>query len=173
MTFRFAYGRTLKPLISMISGFPDVSLSPQTNIIQTRRPQDTLKNPINPQNNLKTYELLYKLKMSELDISKLLEKTGAENDEDMFKKCLTNSGYGINIFQKTGNGYLVNLWNFETKKLWNQETKKLWNQEIEEPRHFETKKPRKFETEKPRNQEALRPSNQETEKPTNKKNKKP
>ena len=41
MTFRFAYGRTLKPLTFMISGFLDVSMSPKTNMIYLWRPQDT------------------------------------------------------------------------------------------------------------------------------------
>ena len=49
ITFRFAYGRTLKPLISMISGFSNVSLGPKTNIIYLLRDQDTLEKPRNLQ----------------------------------------------------------------------------------------------------------------------------
>ena len=44
ISFRFAYGRGLKPLISMISGVWDVSLSPKTNMIYLWRPQDTFNN---------------------------------------------------------------------------------------------------------------------------------
>ena len=41
VTFRFQYGRDPKPLMFMISGFPDVSLSPKTNIIYFLRHQGT------------------------------------------------------------------------------------------------------------------------------------
>ena len=45
VTFRFAYGKDRKPIISMISAFLDVSLSPKTNIVYLLRHQDTQKNP--------------------------------------------------------------------------------------------------------------------------------
>ena len=45
VTFRFADTRALKPIISMISGFSDVSLSPKTNYFYLWRPQDTSKKP--------------------------------------------------------------------------------------------------------------------------------
>ena len=44
VTFRFAYGRTLNLLISLISGFFDVSLSPETNIVHFLRHQNTSNN---------------------------------------------------------------------------------------------------------------------------------
>ena len=45
VTCRFAYWRDRKPLISMISGFFDVSMTPKTNDFYLWRHQDTLKNP--------------------------------------------------------------------------------------------------------------------------------
>ena len=53
ITFRFAYTRTRKSLISMISGLSDVSVSPKTNIIYPWSPQDTQHNPRKIPNNLK------------------------------------------------------------------------------------------------------------------------
>ena len=38
VTFRFAYGKDRKPLISMISGFSDVSLAPKTNYLCLETP---------------------------------------------------------------------------------------------------------------------------------------
>ena len=43
------------PLISMISGFLDVSLLPKTNIIYLLRPRDTSNNPRNPKIMLRSY----------------------------------------------------------------------------------------------------------------------
>ena len=50
VTFRFACGRTLKPLISMILGFSDVSLNPKA-IIFIVGPPDTSKNPKIPKSS--------------------------------------------------------------------------------------------------------------------------
>ena len=41
VTFRFHYGESRKPLIFMISGFSDVSMTHKTNIIYLWRHQDT------------------------------------------------------------------------------------------------------------------------------------
>ena len=40
VTFRFHYWRIMKPLIRMIWGFSDVSMTPRTNIIYLRRHQE-------------------------------------------------------------------------------------------------------------------------------------
>ena len=58
MTFRFALGRTLKPLISMISGFSDASPSPKTNLIYLGRPQDPSNNPRNVLTHVPKYCVL-------------------------------------------------------------------------------------------------------------------
>ena len=45
VTFRFAYRINRKPIICMISGFSDVSMSPNTNICYLLRPQNTSTKP--------------------------------------------------------------------------------------------------------------------------------
>ena len=44
VTVRFGYGRNRTPLISMISGFLDVSFLPKTNYFYLWRPRDTSNN---------------------------------------------------------------------------------------------------------------------------------
>ena len=41
ITFRFGYGRTLKPFMSMISGFSDVSMGPKNQHTPQHTPQHT------------------------------------------------------------------------------------------------------------------------------------
>ena len=57
VTFRFAYGRDRTLFIFMISGFMDVSPSPQTNIMYLWNPQDTSNNPRNPKSCSKKHLL--------------------------------------------------------------------------------------------------------------------
>ena len=59
VTLRFAYGRDRKPIISMISAFSDVSLSPKTNFIYLWRPQDTSNNSRKlPKHSKKMFRIL-------------------------------------------------------------------------------------------------------------------
>ena len=77
--FDLIIAKTKKPIISMICGFLDVSLSPKTNMIYLWRHQDTLTNPRNSQNIQKT--LMWISKKGTSNILKTLEKTGTEHDE--------------------------------------------------------------------------------------------
>ena len=53
LTFRFHYGKTRKPVMFMISGFLDVSMTPRTTQVHLWRHQDTSKKPRNPKSVLK------------------------------------------------------------------------------------------------------------------------
>ena len=133
-----------KPIISMTSGSLNVSLIPKpTNSISwdPRRPQ--LIQDKSPHRFPKTIFCINCNLFRKSPFWNLWKRRTLTNYEDTSSFLFENLEYGINIFQRTWNGKLVNLWNFETKKLWNHETKK--------PRNFETKKPRIFETKKPRN----------------------
>ena len=139
ITFRFGYGRDRQPIISVISGFSDVSLSPKTNIIYLWRHQDTSNNP-------RTIQIIFwnimfgNHKKWETRNLKVLEKTGAEHAWRPVLNFLGNTESVIRdqYLQKTGNGNLV-----------------TWDQYL--PKHFETKKLRNLETLKPRNFETKQP----------------
>ena len=75
VTFRFVYGRDRKPIVSMISGFLDVSLSPNQYFLW--RHQDTLENP-RKANNLFNTIIVGNLKKLELEFLIVGEKAGAE-----------------------------------------------------------------------------------------------
>ena len=82
VTFRFAYGRTFKPFISMILGLSSVSLSPKTNSMYLLRHHGSLKNPRNNPNHLKTsYD--WKLDIGVFDKSGNLCPTHLEMSEDI------------------------------------------------------------------------------------------
>ena len=56
-SFSIAYGRNRKPLSFMISGFSNVSMTPQTNMICLWRDQDTSNNSRNNPNHVR--EILF------------------------------------------------------------------------------------------------------------------
>ena len=77
VTFRFHSGRTLKPLMFMISDLVDVSMTHNTNVIHLRRHQDTSNNLRKSQNvfrNMKCGHIIFG-KSTNL---KILEKTSTE-----------------------------------------------------------------------------------------------
>ena len=76
-------GRTLKTIISLISGLSDVSLSPKTNIIYLWGPQDTFKTHENPKAFLKSSILIHS-KSSKIVVVCFFagEETGAENPDN-------------------------------------------------------------------------------------------
>ena len=138
ITFRLQYGGDRKPLICMISGFLDASMTPKTNMIYLWRHLETSN--ISKKENVvgESYSWKYQ------DYGNSLERWGRESRRPV-QLFFDTIDYGINIFQKTWNGFFGNMgslkfWNFETLKPRNFETKKLWNEEAKNPR---TKKPRK------------------------------
>ena len=95
ITFRFAYGRTLKPLIVMMLGFSDVSLSPQTNIIYLLRPQES---SIDQENQIifKIY-IFYKFRLWKCSGLEFIGKDGRrtkhEDSSHIFLKFLNMDQY--------------------------------------------------------------------------------
>ena len=100
ISVRFAYGRTRKPLISMISGFSDVSLSPKTIYLHLLRDQK-------PQNNSRKSNIIFEkriclnIELMNFVFLKMLETQAAGNPEDPSNMFLKNLEYGINIFLET------------------------------------------------------------------------
>ena len=78
--FRFAHGRDRKPLMFMIAGFLDVSLSPKTNIILALGPQKTSNHPRKFQTISK--HIFRKRKLSE---SEHVENVGKEGHRTIMK----------------------------------------------------------------------------------------
>ena len=76
VTFRFHHGRNRKPIIFMIWGFSDVSMTPKTNYDYLWRHQDTSNNQRKSQTTLKRYDLRIDHKIGS-QFSKVLEKTGS------------------------------------------------------------------------------------------------
>ena len=87
VTFRFAYMRSLKPFISMISGLLDVSLSPKTIYCFLWRYQ-------NPHNTSRKFKLIpksyfYKSEhVGHRTVWKLWKRQAPKNGEDPFNKIL-------------------------------------------------------------------------------------
>ena len=77
VTFRFAYGKDRIPIMFMISGFLDVSLSPKTNIIYLLRPQGTSINSRKHFNEFKKSDV-HKPQILEMGDFEKFEKAGAE-----------------------------------------------------------------------------------------------
>ena len=85
VTFRFAYGLWENPknLICMISGFSDVSPSPNTNTIYLLRPQDTSTNPGKIQCTFKKYSFYKYQNFKTQQMKRLIWKRQAPtNHED-------------------------------------------------------------------------------------------
>ena len=76
--FRFADGRTLKPVISMISGFSAVSKIPKSNIIEIWGPQGISINPREIQKHFRRIFVAIS-KCGKLELLEMLEKTGTGN----------------------------------------------------------------------------------------------
>ena len=90
-----------QPLISMISGFLDVSPSPKTNICYLWRPQDTSNNPRKILKHFRTNNMLINLKILEIENSVIFGEDEGEKSRGSVDEIVENLGYGINIFQKT------------------------------------------------------------------------
>ena len=92
ITFRFAHGRTLKPLIPMISEFLDVSLRPQTNYVFF----GDLKIPQKVQQKNKSFSnnMFINLKMLEI------EEFGKCRKDGLRLINLENIGYEISVYQQ-------------------------------------------------------------------------
>ena len=112
ITFRFAYMRTLKPLLSMISGHLDVSLSPKPISFifwDTRIPKQ------NPRTPNTCFILVCKTTNVEHRFFWNVGKGGADNSRRSVVVFFENLVNGINIFQKS------TAWEFGTSlKFWNQ-----------------------------------------------------
>ena len=156
----------VKTLISVISGFSDVSPSPKTIYLYLSRHQDTSNNSRKNATQLKKtviFEILEFRKCHTIKKNCYFWNIRISELEHLETWTILvfvgNLEYGINIFQKAWNGLLVSLklWNFETLKLWNFETKKPTNKDTKKPRNPETTKPRTQETKKLWNQEIKKP----------------
>ena len=113
------------PLIFMISGFLDVTMTPKTNIIYLLRHQDSSNNQRTSPNHFHIY-YFGNLNISEIICLKMVEKPSTEQSWRSVLNFLGNLAYGINIFQRTWNATLVLseqdppeqhymiCWNFET-----------------------------------------------------------
>ena len=101
VTFRFGYWRDRKPIIFMISGFLDVSLSPKTNMIYRWGHQDTSINPRKIPNHLKNNNNSENIKKLEIQHFENVGKDVCRTILKIRLICFGNLEDGIKIFQKT------------------------------------------------------------------------
>ena len=119
ITFRFHYWNTLKPIIFMISGFSDVSLSPKTihfYLWRDQIPPNKSRNPKSFFGNIISLNItIWVSKML-----KLVEKAGAGNHADpsncFWKSCIWDQYLPENMKREFCNMVSLNL-RTETKKL--------------------------------------------------------
>ena len=104
VTSRFHYWKTLNPLIFMIWGFSDVSMSSKTNYFYLWRHQDTFKNP---RTSEFVYENIIYISISISEIN-LLGNVGKDGHRQIMKICLIfqNVEYEIIILQKSMSMFL-------------------------------------------------------------------
>ena len=117
ITFRFAHGRTLKPLISMISRFSDVSLNPTTIYFCLWRHQDTPNNP--RKNKYVFFEncVLGNLRFGHLgNVGNVCPVRLKSSSFILLLKLwsLDTTLWNFDIF------WTLQFWNFKTLKLWSQ-----------------------------------------------------
>ena len=126
ITFRINYGRNRKPIICIISGFSDVSMTHNTNIMRLWTPEHFKRNPKQILNHYQKVlfgntlfgnhisatcwnrraQKIMKIRLAISWKSWILDQY-LPPKQDLF---LENLEQGINIFQKTQNGNLV-IWN--------------------------------------------------------------
>ena len=139
ITFRLAHGKTKTPQF-MISEFSDMSLSPKTNIIHPRRPQDISKSPRNG-----PHRVFFKCKISKLWKSELWRhgKSRHRNSRRSVHEMFDNLCDGISWFPNSWDRNLVTwslyLWTtlkdlgifdtWETSEFWN---KTIWSRQIKQ-----------------------------------------
>ena len=107
--------RTLKPILSMISGLLDMSLSPKTKIIYLWRPHDTSTNPGKSKIILEKY---YLGEIQNYGFQQVLKRWAPTNPDESSHKSW-KSRIWDQYLSKTRNG---NLGNIGHCKLWSQET---------------------------------------------------
>ena len=107
VNFRFHYDKTLKPIIFMISGFSNVSMTPKSNIIYLWRHTDIPNNSRKKPNHFWRHAILGNLKMVGNPKFWKIEKDIPIYPGNPSNVFFGNLEYGINIFQKTCNLNLV------------------------------------------------------------------
>ena len=113
ITFRFAHGRIRKPSFLWFRDFWTSPWAPKPTILSLETSGHL--STINEKQIISTNTTLIISSFGE-HVFENLRKEWLRKSRRSVWQFLENLGYGINIFQKTWNGNLVNLWNQETMK---------------------------------------------------------